>query len=452
MCRLVALALVLVSGFGLMAPEPSSRLLKEWESKGQVYLLEREDARGTVLVVHSVFQDHQTSLPMARTLWRSGYRSLVVELQPGSQFSDYVSVVEELAGRFKEQGKVYAVGHSMGADIICTAAGAQEDLFEGLVALGFPVDRSSLKTPLLIGAGAWDQVHSRDSLASAAEGGELVLSPFSDHSQETLDPYLQKTVVEFFGGEMKGRWWSLVLAQGVFFLSLTSLAIMSAPQSRARFLLGVGLVALGLNLLWPHLVLSTLAVSGWASSAWKSSGESGKDSLKAFLLLVTSIGLSWLLHGYQSVLAQPVAVLGLPIALFSWLPILSCRLVNTLVDPVSGQASLLMLLFLFVELTRPGLLLGWPRRGMSSVLDRIGTLEVKLAQKPGPVQAGLLSVLILGGVAAWRNVLKAGYALGVNDLMRLGWKISILFIFPILAWMVLVRLFSRSSSSTDPLS
>ena len=136
MTRLLALILVLLSGVGLTISEPESQ---ELEGENRAYVLDRDEALGTVLVVHSVFQDHQTSLPLARALWRSGFRAVVVELQPGSPFSDYIERVKELASRFKKQGKVYAVGHSMGADLICTAA-SQEALFDGLVAFGFPVD------------------------------------------------------------------------------------------------------------------------------------------------------------------------------------------------------------------------------------------------------------------------------------------------------------------------
>ena len=448
MTRLLALILVLLSGVGLTTSEPESR---ELEGENRAYVLDRDKALGTVLVVHSVFQDHQTSLPLARALWRSGFRAVVVELQPGSPFSDYVERVKELASRFKKQGKVYAVGHSMGADLICTAA-SQEALFDGLVAFGFPVDRSSVRSPLLLGAGAWDQVHTRDSLTEAAQGAKFVMSPFSDHSQETLDPYLQRAAVQFLGGEMKGRWWSKVLAQGVFFLSLTFLGVRLVPRSRTRVLLGMSLGSLVLNAVRPHFVWSTLAVSLLVSSAWKSSGESGKDSFKAFLFLTTGIGLSWLLHGYQSVLAEPTSLLGLPVALLSWLPVLACRLVNMLTDPVHGRILPLMVLLLGSEAVRPGLLLGALRRGMSSFLKRVGTLEFQLTQKPGPAQLGLFLLLLLGGALAWKNVLSAGYALGINDLSRLAWKMTALILFPLLTWLILVRLFSRAPSSRDPLS
>jgi alpha-beta hydrolase superfamily lysophospholipase len=122
---------------------------------------------------------------MAIAMWRAGFHSLAIEFPAGESFAVYTDSLARLRQEYSKYGPVYVVGHSMGADIAFSTSG-----FERLAALGFPVEAALLEAPTLIGAGAWDQVHTRGTLKKAAGAAPLVISPYCDHSQESLDPYL----------------------------------------------------------------------------------------------------------------------------------------------------------------------------------------------------------------------------------------------------------------------
>lgn len=438
----------------LLQVESPQELPQPGTENAKVLLLDVPSPKGTVFVVHSVFQDQPTSLPMGRAMQRSGFRSLVLNLEAGQSFGRYVETVSRLVRRFKTEGPVYGVGHSMGADILFAAQSAGGDpLFDSLVALGFPIDQGAVDCPLIIGAGAWDQVHTRGKLDSAAGEAQLVISPFSDHSQESLDPYLQRAAVEHFGGTWGGPSVSDILAQGVLFLALAAIlngVVLPLPPTRLALICGaLALIFLGLNFAEPQPLWSTAAVAIYFFGAWQNSGKLDPRTPMTLALFFVAIGLSWLAHGYQSVAAQPNSILGLPVALFCWFPILASRFINALTDPIAGQLSPVFLSLIVIEVAKPGLLLGSLRRAALGIARRAQSLEFKLKTRPSKGQLGLLLVLLLGGILAWKNVAVAGYALQFSDISRLLWKMFTLVVLPLACWVFLLHLVSSQRSDSS---
>ena len=268
----------------------------------------------------------------------------------------------------------------MGADIVFSAQG-----FEGRAGLGFPVDTSLVESTALVGAGAWDQVHTRAALQQAAGDSPLVISPYADHSQESLDPYLQKAVVEAFGGSLEKRPPNKVLAQGCLVLAGAALLVwllpagLSRPRAAAANLSALALL-LG-NFFYPTPLLYTLAFTIWIGSAWAQSGPTTPRTVRLLLtntaIISGAAGLSWALHGYQNILATPSSLLGLPVAVLSWFPILASRATNALCQP---QASLPygLIVLLLAENIFPGKMVSIARRLAAQMCQRIISFELRL--------------------------------------------------------------------------
>lgn len=420
----------------LAQPDPPGS--QDFSARGtRITRFHQSSPPGTVFVVHSVYQDHFTCLPMARALWKGGVEVVVVEFKAGLGFGDYVSELQELVRRESEGGPVYGVGHSMGADIVFSTQG-----FSGRAALGFPVDTSQADGIVLVGAGAWDQVHTRATLKEAAGDAPLMISPFSDHSQESLDPLLQSAVSEAFGGQSDFIWPSKVLAQGAYVLagSLLLVGLLPAGPSRARSL-SMSLTAaalLGLHLVFPHPLLCASAVTLWLGCAWSQSGETSAETrrlLRVNLFIVSGVaGASWALHSYQNVWAEPWSILGLPVAVFSWYPILASRFTNM----IAGWPVVLFALLL-LETVFPGKLFSGLRSMVGRFYRRLVSSDFRPQLGANKVQLATLFFLLAVCSLVWARTLAAGYTLDSHDLARLLWKLASLLILPLALWVVMVR-------------
>lgn len=387
-----------------------------------------------MLIVHSVFQDVRTAQPITEAMYRAGFQSVLVKLEPGRDFQQYLETLMALVDDYRKQGNVYLIGHSMGADLVTTLAAQRRDI-EGVAALGFPVV-AELESPLLVGAGAWDQVHPRQALQEAAGDHSFAISPLCDHSQETLDPFLWEAIRWHFGSDQTVfRYPNKVLGQGLFTLGVL-LLLLTLPPVHPRIAVVLALLFLGLEI-WlipsPFMHASVLAL--WMAVDLKHSERFSLQPtlwLKWTILICGAVGLSWLLHCYQSVLAQPESLPGLPIAVLSWLPILLVRLSSAL-----GAVGVLILLL--PELWRPGWLSTLVLNLLSSLVRRIRDFEIKLAQKPTPLQCLLLVVLLLVVATLWGNVARAGYSLGTEDALRMARTLGTLLLLPAVVLAIALR-------------
>jgi hypothetical protein len=379
---------------------------------------------------------------MARALWSAGFEVVVTEFQAGLGFGDYVMELEELA-KASGRDRVYGVGHSMGADIVFSAGG-----FDGRAALGFPVEASLVEGSVLVGAGAWDQVHNRATLQKAAGDSSLVISPYCDHSQESLDPYLQRAVVEAFGGSFEKRPANKVLAQGGLVLAGSVLLAWLLPAGLSRPRAAVAnlsaLALLGANFFHPSPLFYTLAFTIWLGSAWAQSGPTNSRTIRLLFtniaIICSAAGLSWALHGYQNILAEPFSLAGLPVAVISWFPILASRLTNALCQPQANWPYLLTLLLL-AEFVFPGEMFKLARQLTAQIYERITRFKFQLELGGGKAQSFVLLLLLLVGGLVWAKTLAAGYALNQEELFRLLWKLSSLVLLPITLWILIARQF-----------
>ena len=437
--KLVLLMLVIFCSIRLAEPEPP--FTQTQTARGTtVTRFARPSPAPVAFVVHSVYQDHFTCLPMARALWSAGFEAVVVEFEAGLGFGEYVVELEELA-RASGRERVYGVGHSMGADIVFSARG-----FSGRAALGFPVDVSLVEGSVMVGAGAWDQVHTRAALQQAAGNSPLVISAYCDHSQESLDPSLQRAVVEAFGGELEERAPNKVLAQGGLLLSGSILLVWLLPAGPSRprsAAANLGALALLLaNFIHPSPLLYTLALTLWLGSAWAQSGTTPPQTVRVIItnlvIICSAAGLSWALHGYQNILAEPGVLVGLPVAVLSWFPILAGRITNGLCQPQAAWPYLFTLLLL-TELLLPGKLFAQIRRLTDQLYSRMTTFKFQLEVGGGKAQGIALLALLIVGSLMWAKTLSAGYSLNQGELLSLVWKLGSLVLLPILLWILVVR-------------
>ena len=192
----------------------------------------------------------------------------------------------------------------------------------------------------------------------------------------------------------------------------------------------------------PSPLLYTLAFTIWLGSAWAQSGPTTSRTVRLLLTNIAIIsgaaGLSWALHGYQNILAAPSSLLGLPVAVLSWFPILASRATNALCQP---QASLpyCLILLLLAESLFPGKMLSFARHLAAQMCQRIITFEFRLELGGGRAQSVALMVLIGAGVVMWGKTLAAGYALNQAELIRLLWKLGSLVLLPLVLWAFLLR-------------
>jgi len=133
----------------------------------------------------------------------------------------------------------------------------------------------------------------------------------------------------------------------------------SPPKARPRAA-AANLSTLALllgNFFYPTPLLYTLAFTIWLGSAWAQSGPTTSSTVRLFftnLAVISSVaGLSWALHGYQNILAEPSSLAGLPVAVLSWFPILASRVTNALCQPQASWPYLLTV-FLLTEIVFPG--------------------------------------------------------------------------------------------------
>ncbi|MGE0489380.1 MAG: hypothetical protein AB7S38_09215 [Vulcanimicrobiota bacterium] len=382
--------------------------------------------RGTILCVHSVFQGRDTALPAARAMAEGGFRGVAVHLAPGEDFYTYVEQLEQIGLSFEPPR--HLLGHSMGADLVLNLA--QRPGFGKVVAFGFPVEPGTEN--FLAGAGAWDQVHSLNELQQA---GPVVLSPYCDHSGETLDPYLLGRAIAFFGGS--GRPWPLnrVLAQGLLVVGVAGLLI---GLGRGWLPLVVGLALAGLvsgsELVWAlamgtaiaQVVVSANPPPGWLARALGWLG-----------LVASAVALSWAIHCYQSVLEQPAALLGLPLAVVSFALTTFVKLTAPLGAAIPVGLGLL-------EWRRPGWLFEAAGRRLTRLTQKVRQFHFSV-ERPTPAQIGTL-LLCLGGAAwAWRNVVRAGYALSAGQVLHIVMSFVVLLGLPLLVVVLAVRARLRDS-------
>lgn len=369
--------------------------------------------RGTILCVHSVFQGRGTALPAARAMAEGGFRGVAVHLTPGEDFYAYVEQLEKIGLSFEPPR--HLLGHSMGADLVLTLA--QRPGFGKVVAFGFPVEPGT--DNFMAGAGAWDQVHSLHELRQA---GPVVLSPYCDHSGETLDPYLLGRAVAFFGGS--GRLFPLnrVLAQGLLVFGLAGLLI-ELGRGSPRLVVGLGVFGLasGSELVWALAMGAALAqvvVSAKPEARWLAT------ALGWLGIVASVVGLSWALYCYQSVLAQPAALLGLPLAVANFA-------LTTFVKLTAPLGAALPIGLGLLEWRRPGWLFEAAGHRLATLVQKVRQFHFSV-ERPTPAQIGVL-LLCLGGAAwAWRNVVRGGYALSAGQVLHIFMSFAVLMGLPLL--------------------
>ena len=124
------------------------------------------DPKGLVVSVHSVFQDQDTALPIARAMAKAGFLSISVDLKPGREFSQYVADLKSVCEKYQENLDLYLIGHSMGGDLMSNLS--MEIPAKSVTILGFPADTSLFQgQKFYLVAGAWDQLHSGSKLREA---------------------------------------------------------------------------------------------------------------------------------------------------------------------------------------------------------------------------------------------------------------------------------------------
>jgi pimeloyl-ACP methyl ester carboxylesterase len=222
-----------------------------------------------VVLVHSYFQASESLRPMALFLARRGFVVLDVTLAPLTparrprELKNFTADVEAAIYYLKESalcsdGQISLLGHSLGGNLAALCATTYPNV-PAAISIGFPAE-SALRSPrnLLLGAGVFDELHGPSKMEKAlleATGGagrdpgitvgkfsegtarRLVISPYSDHATEIIDPLLMTESV---------KW----LEEGVPVdpLPWNFTELVAAPFAGAFFL--------GLFLLWVHFYLS----------------------------------------------------------------------------------------------------------------------------------------------------------------------------------------------------
>lgn len=428
----LALCLLAV-GLVFSLPARAPDLVIPWQETTKLSLFQAPKAQGTVLIVHSVYQDKETTYPLARVLRDSGLNAVSVHLSPGRAFHEYVATLKSLCRRFEKDGPLYAVGHSMGADLICTLA-AEDESVQSVVVLGFPANTELLNCPVLLGAGAWDQVHSRETIEAAAKGSPTLFSPFCDHSQESLDHTLQNGILQHFGREQTSFRGNSMLGHGLVVLGLSLFVFLVFPVSLAGRKPAAALLVLVLlvSLLKPSGLVSALGLGlylGVALSNARIEERAGLviPALIQFGLLVLSVMLFWGLYRYTAVLADPKSLLGLPLAVISWLPILLARVSHAGSSPTINWVILVLT---SAEFVAPGALFGYLLRFLERQRVRLHNLKFQGTSRPSWPQIAVLSGLAVVALLLWKQVGAAGYQLEFGDFARLGWKFFALLLGP----------------------
>lgn len=378
-----------------------------------------------VLVVFSVFQDLDTSLPLARALHRAGFTTLIYQLKPGRAFSSYLDSLRDGVDRYAPRVPVYAVGHSMGADLVTTLA-SDDKRVKRVAALGFPVDARLLSCPLLLAAGAWDQVHGKREL-----GDKAVLSPWCDHSQEPLDPVLAKACVEHFQKDyVPLNRPNRVLAKGLLILGMFLLSVgLPAP----RFPRAAGLAVLAVwaaSAVWQD---ATLAVALVLVLARANAGcrDTSIAWVRPFAVACTSVGASWMIYRADNWWHQPSLLVGLPVAVLATVPLLTARL---------SAMPLLVGLLSVIELVKPGSLFGLAAATVKAIKKRPVGVSLEFDKRA----AALLAGLILVALVMWARVGAAGYLPTPTQAARLLWMFTVLIVLPL----GLIVMFLRRGSLT----
>lgn len=410
--------------WGLWAPVPEANGFAT-EHGDLVIVYDGDPQSPAVLVVFSVFQDRDTSLPLARALHRAGFTTLTYQLQPGRAFSSYLDSLRDGVDRYAPNVPIYAVGHSMGADLVATLA-SEDKRVKRLAALGFPVDGRLLSCPLLVAAGAWDQVHSRKEL-----GAKAFLSPWCDHSQEPLDPVLARACVEHFQGTYVplGRP-NRVLARGLFVLGLFMLSV-GLPTPRFPRAAGLAVLAVwAASAVWQD---ATLAVALVLILARANAGcrETSLAWIRPFAVVCISVGSSWLIYRADNWWHQPSLLVGLPVAVLASVPLLTARL---------SAMPLLVGLLSVIELVKPGSLFGLAAATVQAIKKR----PVGVSREFDKRAAALLAGLIVIALVLWARVGAAGYLPTPAQAARLLWMFTVLLGLPL----GLIVMFLRRDSLT----
>ena len=372
-------------------------------------------ALGTVLCVHSVFQDREGSWPIAQAMARAGFEARNLELPPGRSFEDYVRLVEAEVER--SPAPVYLWGHSMGADLV---AAAHSPKIKARVCAGFPCPA---KDGLGL-VGVWDQLHSISEFDPP-----IKVLPFADHDGENFDILGFRATATHFAGRDPGWadpfWGRALLAFGIIVLVPHLLQHTSKSRSRgAAFVLGP---AVALWFLDPLRTASRALVVGWVLAS-----ESGRSlRRRQIVAIVLALGFATGLSAWQNWIGRPTLLLALPIGL-------AFMILQLWMKVSSVLSPLVILVVTGVEALWPGQILS-----LLTYLPRtLWTAAPRLSLRWGKIsatQAALLVFLLTAGALAWKQVLDAGYAPEPGQWIGLITRLACLILAPPLAYLTLAR-------------
>lgn len=371
---------------------------------------------GTVLCVHSVFQDSEGSWAVAQALARAGFLARNVSLPPNRSFQDYVKVVEDEVARARPP--VYLWGHSMGADLV---AACRPEGVVARVTAGFPTEGPNQ----LALVGAWDELHT----ASEFSPPLLVLS-LADHAGENFDVLGFQRAAAHFGGRDPG-WADPFWGRALVALGLVLLMPLLPPRRRPYV---VAPLAVALWTLDPLHTLSRALVVGWLLSSEAGQGLSRHQLVAILLALAAGLGV----NAWPNWTSQPTLLVTLPLAVLLLVP-------QTWMKFAGALSPVALLVLGLAELLWAGRVLSiltyLPRR----VWTAAPRLRLTVERVPR-AQVALLVGLVAAGVLAWKQVLDAGYAPDPGQWKLLATRLASLLLVPLATYLVLARAGQGGSS------
>ncbi|HEY4003518.1 MAG TPA: hypothetical protein VGO93_31920 [Candidatus Xenobia bacterium] len=476
---LMLCAALLVTGwYGLSAPRPATEDIVYQSALGDVLPatlyrpLQGSPPYPVVLCIHSFWQSGVNAEPQAIELARHGFLAVTAPLVPHSDMAgrdretlDFMADLEALCRTLRYRRDVrrdamFAMGHSMGADLAC-ALGAADGNLRGVVAQGFPVDANArLPRNLLIEVGAWDELHPlsemQDALARATDdrhavpyrtygsqtagtARELYVMPWSDHFMEPFDDGgVERSLAWMDGQIVSTRMGVEAIALAALVLGALGGFLILLCHGHAEWPLGSrpaavalpGVLALGLAYranplpVWHHLILC-LALAALMAGALGTPDKLRRGVHRAVGNGLAGLAVITAVYGLNMI--PPITCCG-PRAVGFLLvaPVFYCReaimqaenvLFHTRADTTGISPGLLILLLL--ELAWPG---GLVRMGVGrwdALVAWLQGLDLHLKAGASRGELALLGVVAAGGFFAWHQTLAAGYGLGSADVVRL---------------------------------
>lgn len=146
--------------------------------------------------------------------------------------------------------------------------------------------------------------------------------------------------------------------------------------------------------------------------------------MKFGTLAFLAVGLSWCIHRWSNISQQPSLLLGLPVALAHWPPMLANRLITLCTWPVIVGLTTLELLW-------PGKLFAALIAGARHTSKRFKkSTEAKTQQTS---KKSYVALLVLIGIAAlmWTQVGAAGYQIDTTEVLQILWTFAVLLGLPV---------------------